>query len=357
LEIDVNAEKSGLMDEALKLPVTRFSTAQLPDPDRWDAWRDSISVLFDVSPLAGAAALDAEHCVIGAHLGAVLFGETRFAAQSFERSQRKIIGNGLDHYLVQFYAEGGYAGQAGDEDVVLRPGDIGIIDLARTLRTENPCSHLYSLVIPRDGLESALGKARPLHGEILRRETGAARLLKEHLRTLGECLPGMTASEAPMLAEAAVGMVAACFRPTAEARARAEAPLAAATLNSIKRHIEARLAAPDLSPASIAAAFRLSRTTLYRMFAPLGGVNVFIQERRLARAQSALALPANKGRRINEIAFACGFASEAHFSRRFRDAYGVTPTTWQREAMAPAHGIPALDEEHYARWIARLRGA
>jgi len=343
------------MDDTLKLPVTRFSTAQLPGPDRWDAWRDSISVLFDVSPLAGPAALDEEHSVLGAHLGAVLFGETRFATQSFERSQRKLIGNGLDHYLVQFYAKGGYAGQVGDEEVVLRPGDIVILDLARTLRTENPSSHLYSLVIPRDVLDTALGKARPLHGEILRRDTGAARLLREHLWTLGECLPGMAASEAPMLAEATVGMVAACFRPTSEARARAEAPLAAATLNSIKRHIEARLAAPDLSPASIAAAFRLSRTTLYRMFEPLGGVNAFIQERRLARAHAALKLPANKGRRIHEIAFECGFASEAHFSRRFRDTFGVTPTSWQREA--PAHGISALEEENYARWIARLRAA
>jgi len=106
------------MGDTTRLPVTRFSTAQHLGPDRWDAWRDSISVLFDVLPLIAATAPDDEHSVLGAHLGAVLFGETRFAAQSFERSQRKLIGNGLDHYLVQFYAKGGYAGRTGDEDVV-----------------------------------------------------------------------------------------------------------------------------------------------------------------------------------------------------------------------------------------------
>jgi len=60
-------------------------------------------------------------------------------------------------------------------------------------------------------------------------------------------------------------------------------------------------------------------------------------------------------RQIHEIAFDCGFASESHFSRRFRDAYGVTPTTWRREAIGPAHGDLALEEDNYARWIARLR--
>jgi hypothetical protein len=122
------------MGDTTRLPVTRFSTAQHLGPDRWDAWRDSISVLFGVSPLIAATAPDDEHSVLGAHLGAVLFGETRFAAQSFERSQRKLIGNKLDHYLVQFYAKGGYAGRTGDEDVVLRPGDVCILDLAQTLR-------------------------------------------------------------------------------------------------------------------------------------------------------------------------------------------------------------------------------
>jgi AraC-like DNA-binding protein len=145
---------------------------------------------------------------------------------------------------------------------------------------------------------------------------------------LGQCLPGMAASEAPMLSEATVGMVAACFRPTAEARARAEAQMTAATLRRIKRHIEARLDAPNLSPASLAAAFAYRAPRSTECLSPWAG---------------------------HEIAFDCGFASEAHFSRRFRDAYGVTPTAWRREATVPAHVDRALEEYNYARWIARLR--
>jgi AraC-like DNA-binding protein len=205
-------------------------------------------------------------------------------------------------------------------------------------------------------LEAVLPASGILHGQILRRESGAARLLSEHLHTLSQTLPDMAAREAPMLAEAAISMVAACFRPTAETRERAGASMVAATLDTIKRHIEARLDRPSLTPASIATAFRLSRSSLYRLFEPLGGVSGYIQERRLARAHAALLQPANRGRRVHEIAFDCGFSSEAHFSRSFRSAYGIAPSALQKEGGRAARLTWLLEDEYnYARWIAQFR--
>ena len=48
-----------------------------------------------------------------------------------------------------------------------------------------------------------------------------------------------------------------------------------------------------------------------------------MQNRRLNRAFSELRSPIYRHRRVSEIAFAAGFSSEAHFSRAFRQTFGM----------------------------------
>ena len=43
-------------------------------------------------------------------------------------------------------------------------------------------------------------------------------------------------------------------------------------LESIQQHIEAVLGAPELHAETLCTLFRISRTRLYRLFEPLGGV-------------------------------------------------------------------------------------
>jgi AraC-like DNA-binding protein len=72
----------------------------------------------------------------------------------------------------------------------------------------------------------------------------------------------------------------------------------------------------------------LSRSALYRLFKPTGGVAAFICDRRLQRLSGALADPADH-RRAAEKAYACGFADQAQCSRAFRRAYGMTPMVYR----------------------------
>jgi AraC-like DNA-binding protein len=88
--------------------------------------------------------------------------------------------------------------------------------------------------------------------------------------------------------------------------------------------IERNLTSRDLTPARVADAVHVSRSALYRMFGPTGGVNRYIVRARLDRAWKVLA-DAARARRVSEVAFDLGFQSEAHFCRVFRRAFGVTP--------------------------------
>ena len=53
---------------------------------------------------------------------------------------------------------------------------------------------------------------------------------------------------------------------------RARSSLETTMLESIQQHIEAVLGAPELHAETLCTLFRISRTRLYRLFEPLGGV-------------------------------------------------------------------------------------
>ena len=47
-----------------------------------------------------------------------------------------------------------------------------------------------------------------------------------------------------------------------------------------------------------------------------------------------LGSPGGRRRPIASVARACGFADPSHFARRFRAAFGMSPSDWQQEAAA-----------------------
>lgn len=56
--------------------------------------------------------------------------------------------------------------------------------------------------------------------------------------------------------------------------------------------------------------------------------HALITERRLARAKLMMATTRDP---LNQIAVACGFTDQSHFTNRFRRALGVTPNAWRRD--------------------------
>jgi AraC-like DNA-binding protein len=132
-------------------------------------------------------------------------------------------------------------------------------------------------------------------------DQGTGGLLIDYMRSLIARADAITAADAPFVARATTEMIAACFDSTAETMARARTPIEAMTLERIQRHIGATLGSPGLHPEAPCGQFRISRTQLYRLFEPLGGVAAYIQEQRLARAYAELSDATHGHRRIFDI--------------------------------------------------------
>ncbi|HEX6449097.1 MAG TPA: helix-turn-helix domain-containing protein, partial [Trebonia sp.] len=98
----------------------------------------------------------------------------------------------------------------------------------------------------------------------------------------------------------------------------------------VKSYIARHLADPDLGAEQIARAMFISVRQLYKRWEaeprPLGQ---WIVERRLEAARDQLTSPRGHNQTIAAIARRWGFADSTHFSRRFRQAYGMSPREWR----------------------------
>lgn len=98
-----------------------------------------------------------------------------------------------------------------------------------------------------------------------------------------------------------------------------------------KAFIEAHLEDPDLPVERIAVRMGCSPRYVFRAFEAEGTTpSQFIWNARLARAQADLGSTACAGRTISDIAFSLGFSSSAHFSRLFRERFGLSPRDFRR---------------------------
>ncbi len=94
----------------------------------------------------------------------------------------------------------------------------------------------------------------------------------------------------------------------------------------VRRFVEEELGNPRLDPAMIAARLGLSRSTLYRLFAP-NGIVTYIRDRRLMRAMRLLVRDEGpRSARISQVAYAVGFSDERTFRRAFKRRFGFIPS-------------------------------
>lgn len=329
------------------IPHLTFTTAGLDARDRVEAWRQNLAPILEVIPQVDATRLDARVDIY--HLGEVMVGGIDAPPHHFRRDRAWVAQSGTDHYYLQLYLEGGYRGRMGEREVELRPGDVEVLHLGQTFETVASSARTFGLMIPRDVLDRHVAGVADLHGMVLGGDQPAGRLLGDHLASLRGTVATAGRDHAAMLAESAVAMAAAALRPSARTAEVAAAPIAAVLKDRILRHIDAHLTDPDLDADRLCSHFRLSRSYLYRLFEAEGGVAQTIRRRRLGRALVMLRTPGRTPARVCDVAYACGFGSEAGFTRAFRAEYGLSPSELRAAGL-----FPTDTGTNVAAWIAQL---
>ncbi|HEX3862782.1 MAG TPA: acetamidase/formamidase family protein, partial [Stellaceae bacterium] len=114
----------------------------------------------------------------------------------------------------------------------------------------------------------------------------------------------------------------------------------AALLQRIYDAIERKLGDPELTPARIAQLEGISERYLQKLFETTGdNFTHYLRERRLQRCWNDLANGAEAHRSVSDIAFGYGFSDAAHFSRSFRDRFGLSPKAFRQQQAERLSGL------------------
>jgi AraC-like DNA-binding protein len=162
-----------------------------------------------------------------------------------------------------------------------------------------------------------------------------APLLRRHLVGVFDAVEVLTATPAgPPLLAATLELARAFVLAAGGAAGRREA-LGETLLARITDYLRAHLGEPDLGPARVAAAHHISVRHLHALWSTTGTtLRQWIVAERLAAARAELTDPAARSRTIAAIAHTWGFTDAAHFSRRYREAFGVSPREQRATAAA-----------------------
>jgi AraC-like DNA-binding protein len=306
-------------------PKVEVHLAASAEFDAFEPWHASLSSLFfDVSLIGDDAQSRFRGDVTGFHLGDSLVFNSRSVGHRHMRDPSFIRRTAIDHIMIEFQTEGHRSGDFGDRDVDVHPGDVSFIDFSRTLRSEEPDFSRISLIVPRDRLPAKL-RERDLHGVVLDGARGATRLLGRYLVGLVETAGDLSTDETGAAVEAAFVLAEGAWGAARVMSPEQEKAASPALRHMATAYIERNLVSRELAPEAVAAALNISRSTLYRLFDADGGIRAFIIARRLDRAFDALIQARNGSGSVGAVAFAHGFGSEAHFSRAFRQRFGINP--------------------------------
>lgn len=341
-----------------KLPHAHLDTSSLSSADAFEQWRGWVSVVFDTVSELPDDGRRFEASMDNFLLGQLVLGDTRCSEGTYSRSRAKISQDGMDGILVQYFLEGETQFGVDRHSANVLTGDITIFDLAQPMENFNTAYRHYTVAVPRELLTEHGVDVAWWHGKRLPREAGLTRMLVNHLHSLFACCPDAPVEAGVRLQDATVQLTAAALNHPRGAAGPSLDLLQRTILEEIKRYIRAHLTAPELSAASIARHFGMSRATLYRMTEYLGGVMNYARQQRLEGARRDLESPQAAHLNISAIAFKWGFESVNTFTRNFKARYGLLPRELreqmkQADADEPAGALITAGFDDWMRTMMR----
>ncbi|WP_329115678.1 helix-turn-helix domain-containing protein [Streptomyces sp. NBC_01353] len=327
------------------MDVHHFTTDALDPAERFGQWHDMTATTLLPTVLRSEHADDFHAEAHALDLGAVQVTTMRYRPLTSTRTPRLISLYDPGYYQLSLTLSGEmWISQAG-RDTALGAGDLMVYDSSLpfhggTRSEEGWIGHIVAQ-FPKALLPLPAREAERLVAVRMGSDSGFGAMLAQFLVRLaadwgspqGEALWGASfeESEAPRLTRVMLDLLAGTAGRYLDAEGAPEPESRRhALFLRIQEFVRLRLADPELSPHTIAAAHHISVRYLHLLCQEHGvTVSGWIRDRRLDRARHDLADPAQRATPVHDIAARWGFRHHAAFSRAFRTAYDCTPSEFR----------------------------
>ena len=312
---------------------TLFSTEGLHPRDSFKAWREAVIehlIPLEIESLDdGPFAAKLEVAGVGPLL-IVRLTQGALRNETTSRTVRHL--DGADMAAVCFNVAGASTTFQDGREAMQRPGDIVVLDRRPQVITTSAGSQSLVLQLPRKRLEHILGPSRLYTSLTMGADLASTALTSNFFHELIRVHRQLTSDAAERMASIGADLIVASIAE----RLAQEVPRSlhgTVVVQRAKAYVEANLGDPTLDPPQLAAAVGVSLRRLQELFHARGQhISDWIWQRRLETAAKRLCDPGCAHLPIGTLGYGSGFASQAHFSKRFKDRFGMTPREYRHAA-------------------------
>lgn len=297
---------------------------------RYDAWDVELSAVFGRWSAALPSTMNFSATVESRSLDAFKVVECICDPCSATRGHAEMLADESDFLALQLVLDGYEQIRFAGEEVELERGDIFVWDSTKPMdfRVVQRL-HKISVLLPLARFRNWLPTSWHSINRLIRPQSDGGRLLAQYLATLSprRMVGGFNNCDA--LIETTIGLLVNSQQITVSRPPESQREM---HLEHVYRYIAQHLTDPNLTPAKVAEASRISLRYLHWLFAGIGtSVGQYIIRERLQRCRQELASPATNRRKVADIALSAGFNDVTHFSRRFKQEFGTSPRAFSRE--------------------------
>ncbi len=317
------------------MPI-RFATSDTGKKEHFAYWREAVCDAYVLLGCESDKRRDFNGEIVLERLSKLSVSFVSGTTQEVYRRRRDIARSSDDYFLLSLQLENEGLVAQGGRTGHLRPGDFALYSSTDPyhLTLADDFRQLV-LQVPRTSLLQRLPNADLLTGRTVRGDKGVGALVSSSLVSFAKNIGSAGRATQPIMQDTVVDLMATGLASLEDSAFELSLPEQNQLVRA-RAFIQSNLDNPDLDRNAVARAAGLSVRRLNEIFArDRTSIAAEIRNARLDRIAQGLTDSRLSRQSITQIAIGCGVSNLQHFSKIFRERFGMPPSAYRKQAAKP----------------------